>query len=164
MEATAYSAAEWSDLFVAGAGAAAALTGLLFVAVSINVDRIISLSGLPERALGTLALLLGVLVVCLLGLIPQSGGALGVELIATGLAFAGATAMLSSRSLAGDEQRSWIASRYLIAVAGTVPYAIAGITLLAGGGGGLYWLIGGAIAAIVGGVITAWVLLVEILR
>jgi len=38
---TAYAPEEWKDLFVAMAGASAALAGLLFVAVSINVDRII---------------------------------------------------------------------------------------------------------------------------
>jgi hypothetical protein len=35
------------------AGAPAALAGLLFVAVSINLDRIISL-GLPSRAIGAI--------------------------------------------------------------------------------------------------------------
>jgi hypothetical protein len=49
---------------VAGAGASAALTGLVFVAVSINVDRIMRLQGLPERALATvLPLLLSVVLV-----------------------------------------------------------------------------------------------------
>jgi hypothetical protein len=35
------SAADWEGLFLAGAGASAALAGLLFVAISINLDRIL---------------------------------------------------------------------------------------------------------------------------
>ena len=50
----AYDPAEWTDLFVAMAGASAALAGLVFVAVSINVERILQYAGLPERALQTL--------------------------------------------------------------------------------------------------------------
>jgi len=42
---TAYDAPEWTVLFVGTAGASAALAGLVFVAVSINVDRILKLEG-----------------------------------------------------------------------------------------------------------------------
>ena len=48
----AYSAAEWESLFVAEAGASAALAGLLFVALSINLERILKGIGLPGRAGG----------------------------------------------------------------------------------------------------------------
>ena len=53
----AYSAEHWTDLFVAAAGASAALTGLVFVAVSINIERILRLAGVPERAFQTIVLL-----------------------------------------------------------------------------------------------------------
>ena len=57
--------------------------GLLFVAVSINVERILSYEGLPERGMETLAMLLGALVVSIAGLMPgQSHVALGIELLA----------------------------------------------------------------------------------
>src|ERR1700712_2186882 len=80
--ATAYSPASWSDLFVAAAGASAALTGLLFVAVSVNIERILKFEGLPERALQTLLMLLSAVVVSLTALIPgQSSTVLGLELL-----------------------------------------------------------------------------------
>lgn len=66
----AYSAAEWESLFVAEAGASAALAGLLFVALSINLERILKGSGLPGRAGEAIVLLLTVLVVSTFGLVP----------------------------------------------------------------------------------------------
>jgi hypothetical protein len=48
-------------LFLAEAGASAALGGLLFVAVSINLERIISIRSLPGAALATIVLLVAVL-------------------------------------------------------------------------------------------------------
>ena len=83
---TAYDPSQWTDLFVATAGASAALAGLVFVAVSINLERILSYEGLPERALETLLLLVGVLIFSILALMPgQSAVALGAEVLALGL-------------------------------------------------------------------------------
>src|SRR5436190_22489479 len=85
---TAYDPSEWTDLFVATAGASAALAGLVFVAVSINVDRILKFEGLPDRALETVLMLLSVVLVSIVGLIPgQSTAALGAEVLALGLGF-----------------------------------------------------------------------------
>jgi hypothetical protein len=41
---------EWNTLLAVQAGAAATLTGLVFVAVSINLAKIVAYPGLPSRA------------------------------------------------------------------------------------------------------------------
>jgi modulator of FtsH protease len=162
----AYDPSEWTDLFVATAGASAALAGLVFVAVSINIQRILEFPGLPERALETILLLMVVLLVSIVGLIPGQGHvALGVELLVVSLAVGGAIFRLPTvRSDVKDEPRVWLLSRWVVRVSAMAPLVIAGVSLLAESGGGLYWLVAGIAFAVTGAVANAWVLLVEILR
>jgi hypothetical protein len=158
-------ASEWTDLFVAAAGASAALTGLVFVAVSINIQEILRLPGVPDRALATLMLLLAAVVISLLPLIPdQSGTALGLELVLVGLAFIAVIVVTGARSFQRADNPAVRLELVVLAALGTVPYVIGGALVLADADGGLYWVIGGVIGAIVGAVLNAWVLLVEILR
>ena len=158
-----YDVAEWHELFVASAGAAAALAGLVFVAVSINVERILSFHGLPERALQTILLLLAAVGVSILGLIPQSTTALVELLVATAMLCVG---LFYSARAAFDTggHRSWLVSRLLVVVPGSVPYLVGAVSLLVATGGGLAWIALGIIGGMVGAVGNAWVLLVEILR
>jgi hypothetical protein len=158
-------ASEWTDLFVAAAGASAALTGLVFVAVSINIQEILRLPGVPDRALATLMLLLAAVVISLLPLIPdQSDTALGLELVLVGLAFIAVIGVTGTRSFQRADNPAVRVELVVLAALGTVPYVIGGVLVLADADGGLYWVIGGVIGAIVGAVLNAWVLLVEILR
>ena len=136
------------------------------MAISINVDRILKLEGVPERALETVLLLLSVVLISIVGLIPgQSSDAVGVELLALGLVFGGVIGRLERRSLPKTPQpRSEVLMRLFLIVAATLPVTVGGASLLAESGGGLYWVVAGIAFATVGAVANAWVLLVEILR
>ncbi|HZV48246.1 MAG TPA: hypothetical protein VFD49_00565 [Candidatus Dormibacteraeota bacterium] len=75
-------ASTWSDLFVGTVGVSAALAGLVFIGISINLDEIVALQGIPERGLEAIGLLFGVLVMSTLVLVPQPVLALAIELLA----------------------------------------------------------------------------------
>ena len=75
-------------LFVATAGAAAAWPGSCSWAISINVERILSFKGSPERALEALLVLVGALVVAVLCLAPVETDALGWLLLVAGVVLA----------------------------------------------------------------------------
>jgi modulator of FtsH protease len=163
---TAYDPSEWHDLFVAVAGASAALAGLVFVAVSINIERIIGYKGLPERALETLLYLVLVLLVSIVGLIPaQSHVALGVELLVLSLGIGGGITRLRTIQVdSGEVPFTWALSRWTVRAVAIVPLVVGGAGILVESGGGLYWIVAGIVFAISGAVASAWVLLVEILR
>jgi modulator of FtsH protease len=141
----------------------------VFVAVSINIERILRYWGLPERALAAVVLLLGVLVTSLFGLAPGQGPTpLGLELLGTCLAVCATISFLLLRSRprgrGADDDESHLASSLIVAAPGTLPFLIGAVSLLAGAGGGLYWVLAGMIGAVTGAIINAWILLVEILR
>ena len=162
----AYSAVEWEGLFLAGAGASAALTGLPFVPISINLDRILQGTGLPGRA-GEAMLLLAVLVVSMLGLVPgQSPTMLGAELLGTGLVVWFILATIHVRAVQGrvGPDPAALAVRIVTAQMAVLPLLAAGVSLLVRAGGGLYWLAPGILLCLVVAVLGAWVLLIEILR
>jgi hypothetical protein len=163
---TAYDPEQWHDLFVAVAGASAALAGLLFVAVSINLSAILALPGLPRRAAETVGMLALLLLESILVLVPgQTRQALGIELWALGLVVVVGFVIAWSRSSAEPERQwYWTAVPFVTLVLASLPTVVAGASVMAGSGGGLYWLVGGLVAGFAGALINAWVLLVEILR
>jgi modulator of FtsH protease len=161
----AYHLEPWSDFFVAAAGASAALAGLVFVAVSINVESILKFAGLPERGLTTVLLFVTVLVVSLFGLAPsQTVHAFAIEALTLGVVAIAFMAPRALKSKATADEPSHVGSALSIVLFATVPLVVAGISLLAGSGGGMYWVLAGFVTSIVGAVANAWVLLVEILR
>ena len=160
-------AAGWANFFVAEVGAAAALSGLIIVAISINLQRILSFPQLPGRAAEMLILLVGALTACSLALMPgQPLKVLGGEILAAGLLMTGAPLVIQARQLPvmKTQPLTWWIWRGLIGVCAGLPVLIGGGVLISGASTGLYWLAAGVLVTFAATVWNAWILLVEILR
>jgi hypothetical protein len=163
---------EWHDFFLAQAGAAGVLTGLVFVGVSINLQKIVSnpSSGLAGRAAEALILLVAVLLASVLVLVPGQGpGVLGAEVLVVGLAAWGwIVAIQLPRLRDWGTMRADLCGPFVLRVVlcqvATLPLVIAGVAVLWVGPGGVYWLMAGTVFSILAALFEAWVLLVEINR
>jgi len=162
-----YDPADWEPFFTALIAAAAALTGLLFVAVSINLNQILQHAKfLPARAAETLAMLLLIMVSSGLALVPQSTRLLGVEIAIVMVPMLVITVwrQVGYRRQNHDDPLLWTISRMGGTATATIPCTVAAFSLALHWGGGFYWLAPTALLGIVGSVYNAWVLLVEIVR
>jgi modulator of FtsH protease len=160
-------AAGWANFFIAEVGATAALTGLIIVAVSINLKHILAFPQLPSRAIEMLIMLVGVLLACSFGLMPgQTLRVFGGEITGTGLFMTVPPVVIQACqiSVMKSQPLSWWLWRHLFGLCSGVPVLIGGVYLLTGATAGLYWLAGGVLATLAATVWNAWVLLVEILR
>lgn len=163
----AYNPTAWAPAFTAIAGSSAALTGLLFVAISINLSQILKIPGLVSRAMEVLILLTGVLVLATLLLEPgMAAGTIGAEVLTVAVlaeVLVDVILVRAARRLVGVGPVGF-AMRAAGEQLGIVLLAIGGVSLLAGSGGGLYWVVPAMVATMISAIVGAWVLLVEILR
>jgi len=158
---------EWLGFFQSSASAAATLIGLVVIAISINVARILAYPHLPARAAAAIAPLAGVLVVTLLGLVPgQPLFLFGLEALAAGAAMG----LLGILILAGGSPRDVVVpplrrwSNLLLNQAQSLPFVVAGVLMMLRNPAGAYWLAPGVVFSLLAGLVNTWVLLVEILR
>jgi hypothetical protein len=159
---------EWGDFFAAQVGAAAALTGLVIVGISINVTRILAAPGLTGRAAETLVTPTGLLIASSCALVPhQPDALLGAELAATGIAMLLIPALIqiaAHRAGGGRVGPAGGVPRALLALLSSLPFIVAGVLVFVHADGALYWTVPGVVVALIATVINAWVLLIEILR
>jgi hypothetical protein len=169
----AYDAERWSEFALGQLGASAALLGLVFVGLSINLRHIVRSGILVNRAGETVVVLGSVLVSATMVLIPaQSRGALTAELLAVAVAtFAvvwrlqrGVRAAGASEDQRPAQPRASLIFRRALGLGAQAFVAVGAITLAVEAGGGLYWWPAAVIAAYVSALTNAWVLLIEILR
>jgi hypothetical protein len=161
----AYDPQAWNTFAMAQVGAAAALAGLLVVATSINISRVIELPHVVQRLGGTLAMFTAVLLTGTTVLVPaQSRMLVGVEIAVIGAA--ASVAVIRLRGLKGlpaqyRRDSTGVAAAGILAAA---LLAVAGILTAVGVAGGLYWLVPSVALGYIFGLVNAWVALVEILR
>lgn len=157
----------WDDFFTAQVGASAALAGLLFVGVSLNMAKIVAYPGQANRALQALITLVSILLVSSLFLVPgQSIQLLGVETLVVGSATWISKTYLGSRYLKVVEKKYhylYIPELAIGEVAALL-YLFAGVAMLATAPFGVYLIVPAVLVSFIIAIWDAWVLLVEINR
>lgn len=156
----------WDNFLVAQAGASAALLGLVFVGLSINLTKIIEARGMPNRAFMALALLLTILIVAGFLLIPgQTLRAQGIEILLLGLLLWLAGTVLEWRAFRfGASAFPVRLANLILFELAAIPYVFGAVLLLGGNAGGAYWIGAAVLVSLVKAVSDAWVLLVEVNR
>ena len=155
----------WETFAGISGTAAAALTGLLFVAVSIRIAYIAKSQELRNRAAQTLSLFGTVLIVSLLIAIPrQAPPTLGAELVVLAVITGAGLYILGLRAK-GDRSNQAIAP----VLEAVTPTTVTSLLLLASGivlafdvPAGLYVLVVPVLIALVSGIVSAWLLLTKI--
>ena len=159
-----YNPDTWHDFFVARAGAAAALTGLLFVGLSLHIRFVASSTLHRNTARGSLVGLVLVLVVSLVLLIRQPNAWAGAELVFVSVFYIvlnGGYQLASYRRARGSFPRATLVRAglgYLLAAIGFV----GGLSLALQTGPGLYLIALQIIAIVVWNLRNAWFLLLGV--
>jgi hypothetical protein len=161
MHATGFDAGLWHDYFMTVGGGAAALTGLVFVAMTLHLDEIINNPVHRHRARSILAGLTAVFIRCALVLMGgQSSQAVAVELIAVLVVVE--AILYRSISLAARDADNRVLLRAIGSFACLVLEQIGAVILFSGASWGLYVVALGMMSSFIFMVTGAWLLLVGV--
>ena len=157
----AYQPEAWHDFYLMLGGAGAALTGLIFVAVSLHLRPVLRDPWHRGRAGSSLVALMSTVLIAGAVLVPaQPLAALGIEVALVALM----SPAYSTRGMM-HLPRSHRLSRTVELVVGLVGAALAvaaGASLIVQVGGGLFLLLPGAAIALGSSVWNAWRLMVDV--
>jgi modulator of FtsH protease len=159
--ATTFPASQWHDYFITVGGGAAALTGLVFVAMTLHLDEVINNPVHRHRARSILAGLTAVFIRCALVLMGgQNAQAVAVELIVV-LVVVEAILYRSIRMAARDADNA-VLLRAVGSFACLVLEQAGAVILFFGSSWGLYVVALGMLSSFIFMVTGAWLLLVGV--
>jgi hypothetical protein len=160
---TAYDIAAWAEFANTVAGGAAALAGLLFVGLSLNLAEVLAYPGVPARAAATVGVTVAILLTAIFVATPaQDHRALALEIGIVGLATA-AGVIFGARQQSGQHRAYALTSMALLFIPALL-LVVGAVSLWLQRGGGLYWITAAVAAGFASATANAWVLLVEIKR
>ena len=158
----------WSEFFVAAAGAAAALAGLIIVAMSVSIDDLVKIPGMTSRAATAIAMLVLVTAVSLAGLIPSQGDqAFGIEVLVLsliGMVFALQSLWVLVRHSTSSRRLVESLVKAVVSMLPFIAFVVGAVLVIGDTPGGVHLIAFGSITAFMAAVIAAWVMLVEIRR
>ncbi len=160
----AYDIAAWTDFSNTVAGGAAALAGLLFVGLSLNLSEVLQYRGVPARAAATLGLTVAILLAAIFVATPgQDRRVLSIEIGIVGVATA-AMVVFAARRQRDGAHRSRALTSMLLLLLPALLLMVAAVSLWLQSGGGLYWVTAAVATGFASATANAWVLVVEIKR
>jgi len=158
----------WSNFFVGELSAAAALAGLLFVSISVNREKILSMGRMADRGLEALTVLLLVIITASLPLVPgQPLRLLGAEILIVALGVLYVTVSLQRIYVPQTDLKYRNRSRRMVLLNRTAVLLIALgglLTIFRNDTSGFYELVPGILLSFIAAGLNAWVLLIEIHR
>lgn len=155
----------WADFGVAAAGATAALTGLVVVAISVNLKEILAFPTIVPRAGSTIAGLVVAVLASLGFLVPgQTLLAFGILILIPWVvaAFFDVRSLIAHRR--SDRPPTEIIGQAVLSAVQYLPLFVGAVLMIGGNPVGVTLVAIGIGTTIIASMVNTWVLLVEILR
>ena len=143
--------AQWQNFYVMMGGANAALTGLVFVAISIHLREVLDHPLLKPRAVLALVVLTTQIAISAIVLTPQARELMGLEILVLNVIFVAVNVRQRAPITINRAAMTSLAIR--------VGYTYAAISLIVGIGGGFYVLALVIVVTLARTMVNAWTLL-----
>lgn len=160
---TAYDVAAWGDFANTVGGAAAALAGLLFVGLSLNLSEVLAYPGVSTRAGMTIGMTVALMLVAVVLAAPGQG----VRVVAAELAVIGLVVIVGVMATVRRPPDHGVRRMLYQFVLPLVPMGllvVGATSLWVQAGGGLYWVLAAVVTGLAAATANSWVLVVEIRR
>jgi hypothetical protein len=153
---SAYRIELWQNLYIMLGGSAAALAGLIFIAMSLHIEAIAKEEVFQARASANTFMIVTLVINASAILVPQSNVALGIELLFTALLY---VPFFVWRTLRVKRVTKSIPGRAFISTFFPIIGVMGGASLIFQSGGGMYIVTVQSVAILAWSIFNAWSLM-----